>query len=111
PSRTVRDTALGRWSDRAAALFVEEQHLVERHRERLVLARPQARLDRQLHDELMVAEPKVPQLLVGQILHDLDRRAPAARSRTAIAELHVLRTETHELPGAPHPQHSCTEAG
>src|SRR5215471_5855083 len=72
PSRTVSGKALRGWSDCAAALLVEEQHLLEWHGERLLLPGLQARLDRKLDHDLVVAEPEMAKLFVAQVLDHLD---------------------------------------
>src|SRR5207244_3949243 len=90
PSRTVRDNALGGRSDCATALFVEEQHLVERHGERLLLPGLQARLDRQLDHDLVLAEPEMPELFVAEVLDHFDRGVEAPRSRADVDDAGVL---------------------
>src|SRR6266536_4287976 len=84
PSWTVRATASGGGAGCQTAVGVEEQHPLQRHRERRLAAGLEQRLDRQLRHDGSVAEAQMRELFVAEVLDHLDQRLVRGRVRPAV---------------------------
>src|SRR5205807_1441985 len=76
------------------------QHLLQGHGERLPPACLEPRLDGQLQEDVVVAEARMRELLVAEVLDHLDRRLVMHGPGAAVAKLHVLGPEAGELTRA-----------
>ncbi len=90
---TWRSPRSRRRTCRVSGLGVEEELVLERNGELFFAAGFELRLERELGDDLGLAEPQVCELLVSEVLDDLHRGLPVRGVRLPVAELHVLRPE------------------
>ena len=101
-SRDVRNSIGSRSrAHRVATLRVEEQRVVKRHGEPLTAAGLEPCLERELGNNLGVAEPQVRELLVTEVLNHLNCRVIVRAVWLAVSELRMLGAEPDELPGEP----------